>query len=145
MLGWIIAGHDFYARDMLEALEKRLGVQPQCCAVNFEKGLSTNMLARMMCDALHACDSGDGVIFLTDITGEAPYRAAALLSNKHDFCEVISGTSLSLLCIMSEYRTTLSSSTFREHIVTAGGEGVTSLWHQQQKNPPFVLIERTGW
>lgn len=142
MLGWIIAGHDFYAREMLEALEKRLGPQPQCCAVNFEKGLSTNMLARMMCDALHVCDSGDGVIFLTDITGEAPYRAAALLSNKHDFCEVISGASLSLLCRMSECRTTLSSSTFREYIVTAGGESVTSLWHQQQKNPPFVLIER---
>ena len=142
MLGWIIAGHDSYARDMLDALEKRLGPQPQCCAVNFEKGLSTNMLARMMCDALHVCDSGDGVIFLTDITGGAPYRAAALLSNKHDFCEVISGASLSLLCTMSDNRTLLSSQIFREYIVTAGGESVTSLWHQQQKNPPFVLIER---
>lgn len=145
MLGWIIAGHDFYGRDMLEALEKRLGPQPQCRAVNFEKGLSTNMLARMMCDGLHACDSGDGVIFFTDITGAAPYRAAALLSNKHDFCEVISGASLSLLCSMSEYRATLSSHTFREHIVTAGGDRVTSLWHQQEKNPPFVLIEKTDW
>lgn len=142
MLGWIIAGHDSYARDMLDALEKRLGPLPQSCAVNFEKGLSTNMLARMMCDALHSCDSGEGVIFLTDITGEAPYRAAALLSNKHDFCEVISGASLSLLCTMSENRTVLSSQTFREYIVTAGGESVTSLWHQQQKNPPFMLIER---
>jgi len=142
MLGWIIAGHDSYARDMLDALEKQLGPQTQCCTVNFEKGLSTNMLGRMMCDALHACDSGDGVIFLTDITGEAPYRAAALLSNKHDFCEVISGATLSLLCAMSEYRASLSSKNFRESIVTAGGEEVTSLWHQQQKNPPFVLIER---
>jgi len=142
MLGWIIAGHGSYARDMLDALEKRQGPQPQCCAVNFETGLSTNMLARMMCDALHACDSGDGVIFLTDITGEAPYRAAALLSTKHEFCEVISGASLSLLCAMIEYRASLSSHTFRKYIVTAGGESVTSLWHQQQKNPPFVLIER---
>jgi len=142
MLGWIIAGHDSYARDMLDELVKRLGPQSQCCTVSFEKGLSTNMLARMMCDALHVCDSGDGVIFITDITGEAPYRAAALLSDKHDFCEVISGASSSLLCTMSEYRTSLSSHTFREQIVAAGGESVTSLWHQQQKNPPFVLIER---
>ncbi|PCO11917.1 PTS sugar transporter subunit IIA, partial [Enterobacter hormaechei] len=37
------------------------------------------MLSRMMCDALHATDSGDGVIFLTDKTGAAPYRAAALM------------------------------------------------------------------
>jgi PTS system ascorbate-specific IIA component len=35
------------------------------------------MLSRMMCDALHATDSGDGVIFLTDNTGAAPYRVAA--------------------------------------------------------------------
>lgn len=142
MLGWIIAGHDSYARDMLGALEKRLGPVPQCCAVNFEKGLSTNMLARMMCDALHACDSGEGVVFLTDITGGAPYRAAALLSNKHPFCEVVAGAELALLCQMSECRTTLSSSTFRDYIVAAGGDSVTSLWHQQKKNPPFVLIER---
>lgn len=142
MLGWIIAGHDSYARDMLEALEKHLGPVPQCRAVNFEKGLSTNMLARMMCDALHACDSGEGVVFLTDITGGAPYRAAALLSNKHPFCEVVAGAELALLCRMSECRTTLSSSTFRDYIVAAGGDSVTSLWHQQKKNPPFVLIER---
>ncbi|WP_300002154.1 PTS sugar transporter subunit IIA [uncultured Cedecea sp.] len=143
MLGWIIAGHDSYARDMLDTLEKCLGPLPQCCGVNFEKGMSTHMLSRMMCDALHVCDSGEGVIFLTDVTGEEPYRAAALLSNKHDFCEVISGASLSLLCAMNEYRTLLSSDAFREQIVTMGGESVTSLWHQQQKHPPFVLIERT--
>ncbi len=141
MLGWIIAGHDSYARDMLDALEKCLGPQPQCRTVNFEKGLSTNMFMRMMCDALYACDSGDGVIFLTDIIGDTPYRAAALLSTKHDFCEVISGAPLSLLCTMSECRASLSSKDFREYIVKAGGESVTSLWHQQQKNPPFLLIE----
>lgn len=71
---------DSYARDI-----KRLGPLPQCCGVNFEKGMSTHMLARMMCDALHVCDPGEGVIFLTDVTGEKPYRTAALLSNKHDF------------------------------------------------------------
>lgn len=144
MLGWVITGYDRFAREILEALEKQLGPQPQCCAVNFEKGLSTNMLARMMCDALHFCDSGDGVIFLTDTTGGAPYRAAALLSNKHDHCEVISGADGALLCTMSEYRTTLSSHAFRDYIVAAGGASVTSLWHQQQKNPPFVLLSEAS-
>ena len=36
------------------------------------------MLSRMMCDALHETDTGDGVIFLTDKSGAAPYRSAAL-------------------------------------------------------------------
>lgn len=140
MQGWIIAGHDYYAQQMLDALEQRYGPLPQCRAVNFWNGLSTNMLARMMCDALHFADSGDGVIFLTDLRGEAPYRAAALLSNKHPCCEVIAGADLALLASMLPYRQTLSSVEFRHLIVEKGGEQVTSLWHQQQKNPPFALI-----
>ena len=53
MLGWVIAGHDYYAQDMLDAIERRFGPQPQCCAVNYWNGLSTNMLSSMMCDALY--------------------------------------------------------------------------------------------
>ena len=56
MLGWVIAGHDYYAQDMLDAIERRFGPQPQCCAVNYWNGLSTNMLSRMMCDALYNWD-----------------------------------------------------------------------------------------
>lgn len=139
MLGWVIAGHDEYAQNMLDALELRFGPQPQCCAVNFWQGLSTNMLSRMMCDALYQCDSGDGVIFLTDIPGEAPYRTAALMSHKHEQCEVIAGVTLPLLLAVREQRENLSSAAFRQLIMAQGGEGVTSLWHQQQKNPLFVL------
>ncbi|VTP64147.1 Uncharacterised protein [Leclercia adecarboxylata] len=29
---------------------------------------------------------------------------------------------------------------FRETIVARGAPEVSSLWHQQQKNPPFVLL-----
>lgn len=144
MLGWVIACHDYTALDMLQALETRFGPQVQCQAVNYWQGLSANMLGRMMCDALHNVDGGDGVIFLTDKTGAAPYRAASLLSHKHDHCEVISGISLELLMTMQPHRTTLDSVHFRERIVEAGGDPVTSLWHQQQKNPPFVLRRAEG-
>ncbi|ECW6699629.1 hypothetical protein ACR29_18725 [Salmonella enterica subsp. enterica serovar Enteritidis] len=76
MLGWVISCHDDRAQEMLEGLEKKYGPLAQCRAVNFWRGLSVNMLSRMMCDALHATDSGEGVIFLTDISGAAPYRVA---------------------------------------------------------------------
>lgn len=142
MLGWVITGHDYYAQDMLDALEKRFGPQAQCCAVNFWKGLSTNMLSRMLCDALYNCDSGDGVIFLTDKTGAAPYRTAAQLSHTHPHCEVISGVTLPLLTAVIDQRDKLSSEAFRQLIVGQGGEAVTSLWHQQSKNPPFVLLHQ---
>jgi PTS system ascorbate-specific IIA component len=140
MLGWVIAGHEYYAQDMLDAIERRFGPQQQCFAVNYWKGLSTNMLSRMMCDALYNCDSGDGVIFLTDKTGAAPYRTAALMSHQHPHCEVISGVTLPMLFAMRTHRETLTSEAFRDRIVEQGGETITSLWHQQQKNPPFVLL-----
>jgi PTS system ascorbate-specific IIA component len=97
MLGWVITCHDELAQEMLDRLEQKFGPLAQCRAVNYWRNLSSNMLSRMMCDALHATDSGDGVIFLTDRTGAAPYRAAALMSHKHTHCEVISGVSYSLL------------------------------------------------
>ncbi|SYB66584.1 PTS system transporter subunit IIA [Klebsiella pneumoniae] len=97
MLGWVITCHDELAQEMLDRLEQKFGPLAQCRAVNYWRNLSSNMLSRMMCDALHATDSGDGVIFLTDKTGAAPYRAAALMSHKHTHCEVISGVSYPLL------------------------------------------------
>ena len=140
MLGWVITCQVVQAQEILDKLEARLGPLVQCRAVNYWRGLSTNMLSRMMCDALHETDTGDGVIFLTDKSGAAPYRAAALLSHKHDNCEVISGISLPLLEAMYPLRASLSSAEFRHASVGEGMPGVSSLWHQQQKNPPFVLL-----
>ena len=44
-----------------------------------------------------------------------------------------------LLERMISSRESMSSSAFRDCIVALGGPEVSSLWHQQQKNPPFVL------
>ncbi|EAA8875423.1 PTS sugar transporter subunit IIA [Salmonella enterica] len=140
MLGWVITCHDDKAEELLTRLEKQYGPQTQCRAVNFWRGLSANMLSRMMCDALHATDSGDGVIFLTDISGAAPYRVASLMSHKHSQCEVISGVNYPLLEQMLPLRESMNSVAFRDKIVALGAPDVTSLWHQQQKNPPFVLL-----
>jgi hypothetical protein len=41
---------------------------------------------------------------------------------------------------MLPLRDTLSSEAFRNTIVERGSPDVSSLWHQQQKNPPFVLL-----
>lgn len=140
MLGWVIACHNDSAQELLDRLEKQFGPQAQCRAINFWQGLSSNMLSRLMCDALHQTDAGSGVIFLTDKSGEAPYRTAALMSHKHPRCEVISGISYPLLEEMLPLRSTLDSAAFRDAVVAMGKEGVSSLWHQQQKNPPFVLL-----
>ncbi|MDR9963873.1 hypothetical protein KIF59_12920 [Enterobacter cloacae subsp. cloacae] len=77
MLGWVITCHDEQAQEML-MLEVRFGPLAMSCG---------ELLARaeyqhaepddvMPC---HETDTGEGVIFLTDKSGAAPYRAAALL------------------------------------------------------------------
>lgn len=50
MLGWVITCHDDRAQELLDALEKKHGALLQCRAVNFWRGLSSNMLSRMMCE-----------------------------------------------------------------------------------------------
>lgn len=43
MLGWVITCHDDRAQEILDALEKKHGALLQCRAVNFWRGLSSNM------------------------------------------------------------------------------------------------------
>ncbi|EAU2821568.1 hypothetical protein DLG24_21575 [Salmonella enterica] len=53
------------------------------------------------------------------------------------------GLSVNIYSLMEEmitWRESMSSSAFRDQIVALGAPDVTSLWHQQQKNPPFVLL-----
>lgn len=139
MLGWVITCHDELAQEMLDRLEKKFGPLTQCRAVNYWRNLSSNMLSRMMCDALHETDSGEGVIFLTDKSGAAPYRVAALMSHKHTHCEVISDR----LFITGKYVFAAPEPEQRSlptRHCQRRRPAVSSLWHQQQKNPPFRLL-----
>ncbi len=139
MLGWVITCHDELAQEMLDRLEQKVwsaGPVPggQLLAQSQQQYVEPDDVRCAACHRLRG-----RVIFLTDKTGAAPYRAAALMSHKHTHCEVISGVSYPLLERMYLLRGTLSSVAFRQAIVSAGGPMVSSLWHQQQKNPPFRL------
>lgn len=81
MLGIVFAGHSGFGSGMMKALTQLLGARPiQCIGVEFSDGVSSNMLSRMMCDALHQVDSGDGVVIIADILGAPPFRAAVQAS-----------------------------------------------------------------
>ncbi|MDN6228634.1 MAG: PTS sugar transporter subunit IIA, partial [Enterobacterales bacterium] len=101
--------------------------------------LSTNMLSRMMCDALHAADSGDGVVFITDILGAAPFRSAALMSHKHSKCEVVVGISLGAMIQLFPQRGALTASEFRDHALELTRGQATSLWHEQNRHPTVMV------
>lgn len=140
MLGIVLAGHTGFASGTLKSLKHLLGALPeQCISVEYTDWLSTNMLSRMMCDALHAADSGDGVVFITDILGAAPFRSAALMSHKHSKCEVVVGISLGAMIQLFPQRGVLTASAFRDHALELTRGQVTSLWHEQNRHPTVMV------
>ncbi len=52
MLGWVISCRDDRAQEILEGLEKKYGPLARYRAVNFWRGLSVNMLNRMVCASM---------------------------------------------------------------------------------------------
>jgi len=140
MLGIVLAGHTGFASGTLKSLKHLLGALPeQCISVEYTDWLSTNMLSRMMCDALHAADSGDGVVFITDILGAAPFRSAALMSHKHSKCEVVVGISLGAMIQLFPQRGGLTASEFRDRALELTRGHATSLWHEQNRHPTVMV------
>ncbi|AMO80892.1 PTS sugar transporter subunit IIA [Obesumbacterium proteus] len=140
MLGIVLAGHTGFASGTLKSLKHLLGALPeQCISVEYTDWLSTNMLSRMMCDALHAADSGDGVVFITDILGAAPFRSAALMSHKHSKCEVVVGISLGAMIQLFPQRGGLTASEFRDRALELTRGQATSLWHEQNRHPTLMM------
>ena len=140
MLGIVLAGHTGFASGTLKSLKHLLGSVPeQCVSVEYTEWLSTNMLSRMMCDALHAADSGDGVVFITDILGAAPFRSAALMSHKHPKCEVVVGIGVGAMVQLFPQRGMLTAAEFRDSALELTREQATSLWHEQNRHTVFGM------
>lgn len=135
MLGVILTGHGSFATGLYEAAVQIMGEQIQFTAVNFPDGMSSEQLEHQLIDALTVCDKGDGVVFLTDILGGSPFRFAAMLSYQYPHIEVISGTNMPLLLEMLMQRDAIDSASFRLLAIDNGKQGVTSLWHENQKSP----------
>ncbi|WP_118986477.1 PTS galactosamine/N-acetylgalactosamine transporter subunit IIA [Photorhabdus sp. CRCIA-P01] len=133
MLGIVITGHGHFASSLLQAVEQVVGQQPQCCAVDFPEGISSEKLLVLLEAACTACNSGEGVIILSDLLGGSPFRQAAQLAIANPCYEVITGTNMQLAVEMMLDREDITLETFRDMALECGRRGLTSLWHEQQK------------
>lgn len=133
MLGIVITGHGRFASGLLEAIEQVVGQQTQCCAVDFPEGMSTETLFTRLQHACTTCDSGEGVVVLSDLLGGSPFRQSALLAQHEPDYEVITGTNLQLAAEMMLERDGMAAVDFRDMALECGRRGLTSLWHEQQK------------
>ncbi|MBD1226890.1 PTS galactosamine/N-acetylgalactosamine transporter subunit IIA [Xenorhabdus griffiniae] len=136
MLGVVITGHGSFASGLLQAVEQVIGPQAQCVAVDFPEGMCTETLKKALAAACSQCDQGDGLVFLTDLLGGSPFRQSAQLALNHPAYQVITGTNMQMVVEMMLERDGMTAFEFRDMALECGHRGLTSLWHEQQREKP---------
>ena len=103
MIGIVLVTHGNLAREFLAALEHVVG--PQQCVMAVCIGADDDMEKRRseILEQARACDTGDGVIVLTDMFGGTPSNLAiSVMEAGH--IEVIAGMNLPMLIKLSSVR-----------------------------------------
>lgn len=134
MLGIIISGHGGFATGMEKAMLQIIGTQEQTVAIDFPEESTSQKLMQQFEDALKEVDTGDGVVFLTDLLGGTPFRTASTLSLARDDMEVLTGCNLQLILEMMLERDELTAPQFRTLGVESGHRGLTSLFDELAKS-----------
>jgi len=105
MIGIVLVTHGNLAREFIAALEHVVG--PQQCVSAVCIGADDDMEKRRaeILESAKACDTGDGVIVLTDMFGGTPSNLAISIMDKAKV-EVIAGVNLPMLIKLASVRST---------------------------------------
>lgn len=103
MIGLVLVGHGNLPLSLLEAMERVVGPQPSASAICI--GAEDDMEKRRadILEAVRTCDTGDGVIILTDMFGGTPSNLALSITGKTNV-EVLSGANLPMLIKLASLR-----------------------------------------
>jgi mannose PTS system EIIA component len=104
MIGIVLVTHCSLAREFISALEHVVG--PQQCVSAVCIGADDDMEKRRteILEQVRACDSGEGVIVLTDMFGGTPSNLAiSIMEQAH--VEVLAGVNLPMLVKLASVRT----------------------------------------
>jgi mannose PTS system EIIA component len=107
MIGIVLVTHCSLAREFISALEHVVG--PQQCVSSVCIGADDDMEKRRaeILDQVRACDSGEGVIVLTDMFGGTPSNLAISVMSQPKV-EVLAGINLPMLIKLAKVRETAS-------------------------------------
>ncbi len=100
MIAVILSGHGGFASGIAQAIAQVIGEQEQFRFLDFPEQMTTPQLEVAMRQAIEEIDSGDGIVFLTDLLGGTPFRTASLLSQERDDIEVVTGTNMQMAAEM---------------------------------------------
>ncbi|MDP2573342.1 PTS galactosamine/N-acetylgalactosamine transporter subunit IIA [Vibrio penaeicida] len=145
MIAVILSGHGGFASGIAQAIYQIIGDQPQFKSIDFPEEATTPQLEAEMRKAMKDIDSGDGVVFLTDLLGGTPFRTASLISQERSDIEVITGTNLQMVAEMLLDRDELELTEFRDQALECAHRGITSLAAEMtQKSDQPTMAEEDG-
>ncbi|PKF78798.1 PTS N-acetylgalactosamine transporter subunit IIA [Vibrio sp. vnigr-6D03] len=145
MIAVILSGHGGFASGIAQAILQIIGDQPQFKSIDFPEEATTTQLEEAMRKAIGEIDSGDGIIFLTDLLGGTPFRTASLISQERSDIEVVTGTNLQMVAEMLLDRDELKLTEFRDQALACAHRGITSLAAEMaQKTNQTTAVEEDG-
>lgn len=97
MIGIVVSGHINFASGMKSAVKAIVGEPKQMCFVDFIESMSTDELEIALRTAAQEVDSGEGVLFLTDIPGGSPANRASVILMDTANIEVLAGVNLPMI------------------------------------------------
>lgn len=127
MIAVILSGHGGFASGLAKAVFQVIGEQPQFKFIDFPEEATTPQLETAMREAVVEIDSGEGVVFLTDLLGGTPFRTASLISQERDDVQVVTGTNMQMAAEMLLERDELNLIEFRDQALACAHRGITSL------------------
>lgn len=97
MIGIVVSGHINFATGIQSAVNAIAGEQEQMRFIDFVETMSTDELEAELRQAAKDVDSGQGVLFLTDIPGGSPANRALNIMIDTTNVELIAGVNLPLV------------------------------------------------
>ncbi len=119
MIGIVVVSHGKLARELVRAAEHVVGEQPAFRSISIEAEDDIDDRRDQIRETVKACDSGKGVIILTDMFGGTPSNLALtnLVPGKVD---VIGGVNLPMLIHLAQIRSELTLTEAVEATCAAG-------------------------
>lgn len=127
MIGIVLVTHGNLAREFLSALEHVMGPQPCVSAVYIAATDDMERRRAEILESVGSCDTGDGVVVLTDMFGGTPSNLAISMLDRARV-EVLAGINLPMLVKLASVRTLpiaeavrLAQEAGRKYIAAASG------------------------
>lgn len=104
MIGLVIVTHGRLAEEFVAAMEHVVGPQDNVRTICIGPNDDMEQRRADILEAVHAVDTGHGIILLTDMFGGTPSNLSISVMNKADI-EVIAGVNLPMLIKLAAVRT----------------------------------------